>query len=304
VTIAVALVVAELTSPSEQARPAAAHRTTTAPSSTARPSPTTTARTTTSTTRVVATTRASTTTAAVPTTRATVPPATAPRGTGSLAAVAGKTIMLDPGHDGGNASHPEIINQPVFIGTETKTCNTVGTQTPDGYPEHAYTFDVALRVRALLAGAGARVVMTRSNDAGVGPCINVRAAIGNDAHAAAAVAIHADGGPSGGRGFCAYMPALVHGWTDDIYAASHRLGLALRDAYPVASGIPASTYVCSSGVTESSGYGALNLSNVPAVLFETANARNAVDAAAMESASGRQRIAAGIASGIARFLAG
>jgi N-acetylmuramoyl-L-alanine amidase len=212
--------------------------------------------------------------------------------------------MLDPGHDGGNASHPEIINQPVFIGTETKTCNTVGTQTNGGYPEHAYTFDVALRVRALLAGAGAHVVMTRSTDSGVGPCINVRAAIGNNAHAAAAVAIHADGGPAGGRGFCVYMPALVHGYTDDIYSASHRLGLALRDAYPGASGVPASNYVCSGGVTESSGYGALNLSNVPVVLFETANARNAVDAAVMESPSGRQRIATGIALGIARFVAG
>lgn len=212
--------------------------------------------------------------------------------------------MLDPGHDGGNGAHPEIINRPVFIGTMTKTCNTVGTETNSGYPEHAYTFDVALRVRALLAGAGAHVVMTRSNDTGVGPCIDVRAAVGNNAHAAAAVAIHADGGPAGGRGFCVYMPALTPGYTDDIYSASHRLGLALRDAYPGPSGIPASNYVCSGGVTESNGYGALNLSNVPAVLFETANARNATDASAMVSPAGRQRIAAGIAAGIARFLAG
>jgi N-acetylmuramoyl-L-alanine amidase len=212
--------------------------------------------------------------------------------------------VLDPGHDGGNASHPEIINRPVFIGTETKTCNTVGTETNGGYPEHAYTFDVALRARALLVAAGAYVEMTRSNDTGVGPCIDVRAAVGNQAHAAAVVAIHADGGPAGGRGFCVYMPALTHGYTDDIYSASHRLGLAIRDAYPGASGVPASNYVCSGGVTESNGYGALNLSNVPVVLFETANARNATDAALMEQAAGRQRIAAGIAAGLARYLAG
>ena len=284
---------------------------------TARRSPTSAAaRSTTTVHKPAATTAAPTTrppVSTVATTSTTRPPATTattvgarPVGppSGSLGAVAGKTIMLDPGHDGGNAAHPEIINQPVFIGTETKTCNTVGTETNSGYPEHAYTFDVALRVRSLLVGAGAHVVMTRSNDTGVGPCIDVRAAIGNNAHAAAAVAIHADGGPAGGRGFCVYMPALTPGYTDDIYSASHRLGLALRDAYPGPSGIPASNYVCSGGVTESNGYGALNLSNVPAVLFETANARNASDAAVMTSSAGRQRIAMGIAAGIARFLAG
>lgn len=253
------------------------------------------------TTHASTSTTATTPTTALPaTTGATAPP----HATGWLAAVAGKTIMLDPGHDGGNASHPSEINQPVFIGTETKTCNTVGTETNSGYSEHAYNFDVALRVRALLTAAGAHVVMTRSNDTGVGPCINVRAAIGNAAHAAAAVAIHADGGPPGGRGFCAYMPALVHGYTDDIYAASHRLGVALRDAYGPASGVPPATYVCSDGLTESSGYGALTLSNVPVVLFETVNMRNATDAALVEQSAGRQRIATGIALGLARFLAG
>jgi N-acetylmuramoyl-L-alanine amidase len=303
--IVIAVVAAALTTHSG-AHHSAAARTTTTPASRARPSTSTRASTSTTATTLAptathapSTTRAATTTAPPP-----APPASVTQGTGSLAAVAGRTIVLDPGHDGGNASHPSVINQPVFIGTETKTCNTVGTETVSGYPEHAYTFDVALRVRALLTAAGAHVLMTRSNDTGVGPCINVRAAVGNQAHAAAVVAIHADGGPAGGRGFCVYMPALVRGWTDDIYAASHRLGLALRDAYPGPSGIPASNYVCSGGVTESSGYGALNLSNVPAVLFETANARNAIDAAAMESAAGRQRIAAGIAAGLARFLAG
>jgi N-acetylmuramoyl-L-alanine amidase len=221
-----------------------------------------------------------------------------------LHGLAGQTIVIDPGHDGGNASHPSIINQPVFIGTETKTCNTVGTETNDGYPEHAYTFDVGLRLRAILEAAGAHVLMTRTNDTGVGPCIDVRAAVGNNAHAAAVVAIHADGGPASGRGSCIYMPALTPGYTDDIYAASHRLGTDLRDAYAAESGIPTSNYVCSHGLTDSNGYGALNLSNVPVVLFETANMRNATDAAYIEQASSRQRIAQGIADGLARYLAG
>jgi N-acetylmuramoyl-L-alanine amidase len=238
---------------------------------------------------------------------ATTPPTVAPPvspPSGSLQAVAGKTIAVDAGHDGGNASHPTEINRPIFIGTGTRACDNVGTQTNDGYSEHAYTFDVALRLQGILQAAGAHVVMTRTSDTGVGPCIDERAYIGNRAHAAVAVSIHADGGPATGRGFCAYMPALTPGYTDDIYGASHRLGVDLRDAYGAASGIPPATYVCSSGLAEANNYGGLNFSNVPKVLFETANMRNATDAAILEQPAGRQRIAQAIALGLARFLAG
>ena len=231
-------------------------------------------------------------------------PATSPSGTGSLAAVAGKTIEIDAGHNGGNASHPTEINRPIFIGTGTRTCDTVGTETNNGYPEHAYTFDVALRVESLLQAAGAHVVMTRTNDTGVGPCIDERAYIANRAHAAVGISIHADGGPTTGRGFCVYMPALTPGYTDDIYSASHRLGVDIRDVYGATTGIPPANYVCSAGLAEANNYGGLNLSNVPKVLFETANMRSATDAGLIEQSSVRQRIALGIALGLARYLAG
>jgi N-acetylmuramoyl-L-alanine amidase len=212
--------------------------------------------------------------------------------------------VVDAGHDGGNGAHPTELNRPIFIGTGTRACDTVGTETNDGYAEHAYTFDVALRVQALLRGAGANVVMTRTTDTGFGPCIDERAYIGNRAHAAVGISIHADGGPTTGRGFCVYMPALTLGYTDDIYGASHRLGVDLRDAYAATSGIPAATYACSSGLAEANNYGGLNLSDVPKVLFETANMRSATDAALLEQPAQRQRIAQGIAVGLARYLAG
>src|SRR5207302_638312 len=105
------------------------------------------------------------------------------------------------GHNGGNGAHPDAINRLVDIGNGTKACDTTGTSTDDGYPEHAYTLDVATRAAALLRTAGASVVLTRTDDSGVGPCIDERAGIGNRAGAAVAVSIHADGGPAGGRGF-------------------------------------------------------------------------------------------------------
>ena len=109
--------------------------------------------------------------------------------------LAGQVIALDPGHNGANWSHPAIINRLVNVLTEWKACDTAGAQTDAGYPEHAFTFDVARRLARLLRAEGATVVLTRHNDHGVGPCVTRRAAIGNRAHADAAISIHADGGP-------------------------------------------------------------------------------------------------------------
>ena len=146
----------------------------------------------------------------------------------------------------GTTSHTSEIARPIFIGTQTRACDTTGTETNDGYTEAAYNLDVALRLRTVLQSAGARVVMTRTTNDGWGPCIDERAAIGNQAHADAAISIHADGGPTNGRGFHVLMPALITGYTDDIYAASHRLGVDVRDAF-LATGMPTSTYYASHG---------------------------------------------------------
>jgi N-acetylmuramoyl-L-alanine amidase len=280
---------------------------------------------TTSTATAASTTRASTTTAPVTTTTPptavvtttaapppTAPPATtpvtpsltvAPATGGPLGSLRGKTIAIDPGHNGGNYAHSAEINRPVFIGTQSRACDTTGTQTDDGYTEAAYTLDVALRLRAVLQAAGANVVMTRTSNDGWGPCIDQRAAIGNDAHADAAISIHADGGPAGGRGFHVLMPGLVNGYTDDIYAASHRLGVDVRDAF-TATGMPTSTYYATQGLAERTDLGGLNLSNVPKVFIETGNMRNATDTALLEDAAFRTRAAQQLAVGLDRFLAG
>lgn len=270
----------------------------------------------------------STTTRATTTTRAIVPPPTVPPSTsaptttsttgapvattttaprvvpaGDLGAVAGRIIVIDAGHNGGNASHTAEISRLIFIGTQTRACDTTGTQTASGYPEHAYTLDVAQRLASILSGAGARVVMTRTDDSGWGPCIDERAAIGNRAHAAVGISIHADGGPSGGRGFHVNMPANIAGYTDDIYGNSHALGVALRDAYASVSGMPPANYIGSGGLIERSDFGGLNLSDVPKVLFETGNMQNPTDAGLLQDPGFRARAAAGLASGLAAYLA-
>ena len=107
----------------------------------------------------------------------------------------GKVILVDPGHNGGNFGAPSVINRLIWNGRETETCDTTGTETDSGYTEALFNWHVALDLTADLRAEGATVVLTRTSNTGVGPCVTKRAAIGNAAHANAAVSIHADGGP-------------------------------------------------------------------------------------------------------------
>jgi N-acetylmuramoyl-L-alanine amidase len=191
----------------------------------------------------------------------------------------------------------------VDAGTLRKACDTTGTQTAAGYTEAAYTLDVARRLTRILRAAGARVVLTRSGNAGWGPCITERAAIGNRVRADAALSIHADGGPVSGRGFHIIYPPRIRGLTDDIAARSYRLALDLRAAYGSGTGLPYATYIGHRGLDRRSDLGGLNLSDVPKVFVETGNMRNPTDAALLEDRRFRQRAAEALARGIARFLA-
>jgi N-acetylmuramoyl-L-alanine amidase len=215
--------------------------------------------------------------------------------------LAGQTVVLDPGHNGANASHPKRINRQVDVGQGMrKACDTTGTATDSGYSESAYTLAVARETARILRRNGAEVVLTRENDQGVGPCITRRARIGNAEEADAAVSIHADGGPVGGRGFHVIRPTRIEGLTDDIYVDSRRLGRVLRDAYEERTGLPQSTYV--GGLVARGDLGGLRLSDVPKVFIETGNMRNATDARKLESRRFRKRIARGIAEGVIDYL--
>ncbi|HEX4626783.1 MAG TPA: N-acetylmuramoyl-L-alanine amidase [Solirubrobacteraceae bacterium] len=242
---------------------------------------------------------------APPTTEAGPPPPTTTAAPAASAEpLAGKVVAIDPGHNGGNGSHPDEINRLVFIGNGRKACDTAGAETADGYTEAEYTLDVGLRVRRILKKAGAEVVMTRKTNDGVGPCVNQRAEIGNRAGADAAVSIHADGGPTSGRGFHVIYPASLPGLTAAIAAASRRLAVDLRAAYEEGTGMPRADYIAQDGLDRRSDLGGLNLSKVPKVFIETGNMNNPTDAARLVNAGFRERAAKTIAAGIERFLAG
>ena len=211
-------------------------------------------------------------------------------------------MVLDPGHNDGNYGHAAQIDKLVNAGGFMKPCDTTGTSTDDGYTEAAFTFDVAKRLTKLLRTDGARVVLTRTDDHSVGPCVNTRAQIGNKAHANVALSIHADGGPPTGHGFHIMEPTKGTGHDDAIVAPSARFATRLRDAYRSGTGMPTSTYIGTNGLNPRSDMAGLNLSTVPKVLVECGNMRNAGDAALLKSASFRQKIARALAAGIVAYL--
>ncbi|WP_255429749.1 N-acetylmuramoyl-L-alanine amidase [Streptomonospora sp. PA3] len=227
-------------------------------------------------------------------------------GTGETAApegpLAGTTVVIDPGHNGGNEDAPDRIGELVEAGHGRKACDTVGAETDAGYPEHAFNWDLSRRLRDHLEEQGAEVVLTRESDEGVGPCITERAQIGNEARADAAISVHADGGPSSGRGFHVIAPGVLEGYTDDIAERSYQLALHLREGFEEGTGQPRADYIAEDGLDKRTDLGGLNLSDVPKVFLEAGNMSNSEDAARMADAEWREKAAEAVAAGISGYL--
>ena len=210
-------------------------------------------------------------------------------------------VAIDPGHNGGNGGDPAFINKLIFNGRSSEACDTTGTETDGGYTEAQFNFNVAQALTADLQGAGAKVVLTRTTNTGVGPCVTDRAAIGNQAHADAAISIHADGGPASGRGFAILEP-VADGPNNAIVAPSAVLGQDLRNTFLAGTGEPVSTYDGTNGIQPRDDLGGINLSTVPKVFVECANMRNATDAALLTSPAWQKQVADALAQGITGFL--
>jgi N-acetylmuramoyl-L-alanine amidase len=228
-----------------------------------------------------------------------------PVGEGPLA---GKVVLVDPGHNPGNFQHTTEINRQVDIGTNHKECDTTGTATDDGYAEATFTLDVARRLRTLLEEQGVTVKVTQDGDRPYGPCVDERARIGNEAKADAAISIHADGAGAGQRGFHVILPGPVRAGAADtrpIVAPSRDLGERVAGRFAGVTGSPPANYLGDgTGLVTRTDLGGLNLSTVPKVFLECGNMRDGTDAALLTSGAWRQKAAQGISEGIVSFLRG
>ena len=233
---------------------------------------------------------------------ATPAPAPTPTPTATTKPLAGRTIVIDPGHNG-VWTRRELRKVPSGNG-RTKECNSSGTATNAGYPEHAYNWAQANALAKALRARGATVRLTRPDDHGEGPCVNLRSKLANDLGADALVSIHADGNLSrGARGFHVIHSPTMTGGTK-VEQKSLALAKQVRHALETATPMPRSTYVGGGTALDSrDDLGTLNLSDRPAVMIEMGNMRNATDAALFGSAAFRAKVATALADAIQAFLA-
>jgi len=215
--------------------------------------------------------------------------------------LAGKVVGIDPGHNGRNYADPSYIDHLIWNGREEEACDTTGTETDGGYTEARFNFNVAGLLAADLRAEGARVVLTRTSNDGVGPCVNERSELLDRAHANVAIDIHADGGPPDGRGFTVLEP-VADGTNNHVIGASKRFGGIVLEHFHDLTRMPLSDYDGTGGISLRDNLAGLNLTTVPKVLIECGNMRNSTDAALLVRPSFQRLAARALAAAISAYL--
>ncbi|MBF6544830.1 N-acetylmuramoyl-L-alanine amidase [Nocardia brasiliensis] len=217
----------------------------------------------------------------------------------------GKTVFLDPGHQG--PGHGENVAKQVSDGRGgMKDCQTTGMTTVHGVAEHTINWNVAQLVQTSLESLGARVVLSRQDDQGWGGCIDERAAAANKSGADVAVSIHADSAPADQRGFHLIVPELPipDAMIDKVQSgAGLAASKAMRDAYLQSGFVPA-PYASADGLMSRRDIAGPALTKIPDVFIEMGNGANLDDAAQLESREGQLKHAMTITTGLVSYLLG
>src|SRR5260221_9158734 len=149
-----------------------------------------------------------------------------------------------------------------------ETCNPQGTQPAGGYPESLLNWNFSRSPPADLRKDGARVVLTRRNNHGIGPCVDKRSTMLN--HTDVAIDIHADGGPAWGRGFTVLEP-VADGPNNKIIGSSIRFGRYVDKALVAGTPMRVSNYYGRRRYISRNHLAAPNLTTAPKVLIEGGN---------------------------------
>ena len=198
--------------------------------------------------------------------------------------LAGKTIVVDPGHGGVDTG--AIAN---------------------GVQEKDVTLPIGLDVGALLGQLGAHVVYTRTSDVTVGPPddteagLAARAKLANDAHADAFISIHANSLSDPTYSGVMTFAGTAGGYVDGAHRSPQLVAQSKLLAEDVQKAVQQKTQATDRGV-KSADYYVLGNTAMPSILIETGFLTNPTEAARLASPDYQQKIAAGIAQGFAAFF--
>ena len=108
--------------------------------------------------------------------------------------LAGRTIVIDPGHQLGNHNYPSKINRLVPAGGFKKPAGHHPHRDQRRLPQATMAWRVS-RLSCWLADLGAKVVLTRTSNRQDrwGPCVDERGRAGNKVAADLKISLHGDG---------------------------------------------------------------------------------------------------------------
>lgn len=190
------------------------------------------------------------------------------------AGLAGRTIVLDPGHGGSDQGAAGITMKNV-------------TDADVGYT-------VAVKLRAMLEASGATVVMTREDlPSNQKVFMTERIAMNNQLEPDIFISIHANST----EGATTATGAETYTYNGKIYSQQY---LSVNLAEKICEGLKASSNQKS--VTKSANFYVLRMNNHPSVLVETAYLSNYNDEKLLATDAYRQKLAEGIYQGVVAYF--
>lgn len=205
-----------------------------------------------------------------------------------------KVIVIDPGHANRSnlKTEPEAPGSSIMKMIDGGGAQGVGTNTP----EYIVNMKVSMKLKALLEARGYTVIMTKTLDS-ESPTNAQRAEVGNNAHAALEIRIHADSSESSSiSGASMLVPASINSNTSAIHDESKRCGGIILDA------LVNEVHMNNRGVVERNDLTGFNWSNVPVVLIEMGFLSNYKEDVLLSSDDYQTKLASGLADGISNAV--
>lgn len=215
----------------------------------------------------------------------------------------GKTVFLDAG-----SSVASAVEQARKVadgrGGQVPCVNPVAIAS-NGTADHSVNFAVAKMVEAALKTQGAKVILSRADDAGFGGCVDQRATAANKSGADLAVSINSAVQDAAQRGFV--LETAAPGATDPKVTAQQAVSdpatTVLRDATRAGGFVPAQYFGGQDGIAKTTNALA-SLVNIPLVYANLGNLANADDAALLTSREGQTQYASVLTNGVIQQLTG
>ena len=215
----------------------------------------------------------------------------------------GKTVFLDAGSSLASAAD-QARKVADGRGGQVPCVNPVAVAS-NGTADHTVNFAVAKMVESALQSQGAKVILSRADDAGFGGCVDQRATAANASGADLAVSINSAVQEAAQRGFL--LETAAPGAADPKVTAQQTVSApaatVVRDAARAGGIVPAQYLGGQDGIAQTTNAFA-SLVKIPLVYANLGNFANTDDAAQLTSRIGQTQYASAIANGVIQQLTG